>query len=342
MAKPEEALSPLISNERLRELSGGGWLFRFLEQFPKVRQLRPGVEEPFLRGALDIHVHADPCSLNPRNQDFTEVAVSAAQAGMRAIVRKDHRFSTVGEAYAVQRHIDHLVDRGELATRVEVFGGVPLGYSLDPGQVKEALRFPTFKMLWFNPVGGEPLVQNGKVRPEVETIIAMARDNEIGINLGQPSHSVKNKGLNDFDGLMPLVEAISLAGGRAVLDHPLSSFSIEQIAELCRGGMFAGLYCYPSLPSVIKAPLVDPTRTLELLNRVGAERCIIASDVGLLLEPTALEAYRQMVRLLLVMEVEGEAITAMIKTNPATLIGLNGTAVGDTAAGGTGAGAPPK
>ena len=42
MAKPEEALSTLITNERLRELCGGGWLFRFLEQFPKVRQLRPG------------------------------------------------------------------------------------------------------------------------------------------------------------------------------------------------------------------------------------------------------------------------------------------------------------
>ena len=42
MAKNEEDLSPLISNERLRELSAGGWLFRFLEQFPKVRQLRHG------------------------------------------------------------------------------------------------------------------------------------------------------------------------------------------------------------------------------------------------------------------------------------------------------------
>ena len=93
--------------------------------------------------------------------------------------------SSKREAYAVQRHIDHLVDRGELATRVEVFGGVPLGYSLDPGQVKEALRVPTFKMLWFNPVGGEPLVQDGKVRPEGEAITAMIKTNPatlIGLN----------------------------------------------------------------------------------------------------------------------------------------------------------------
>ncbi len=29
-------------DERLRELSGSGWLFRFMEEFPQVRRLRAG------------------------------------------------------------------------------------------------------------------------------------------------------------------------------------------------------------------------------------------------------------------------------------------------------------
>ena len=39
-----------------------------------MRQLRAGAEAGCLEGAIDVHVHADPCSLIARNQDFIEVA----------------------------------------------------------------------------------------------------------------------------------------------------------------------------------------------------------------------------------------------------------------------------
>lgn len=314
----------LISDERLRELSAGGWLLRFLEQYPRVRGLRAGVEDECLAGAIDVHVHADPCSLVPRNQDFTQVAIDAARAGMRAVVRKDHHYSTVGEAHAIQRHMDHLMETGALPRRVEVYGGIPLTFALDPRQVEQALRFPAFKMIWLNPVNGERLVEGGKVRPEVERIIELARDHGIGLNLGAPSHSKKYGGMDDYTGLAPLVERIGALGAAAVLDHPLSSFTVAQIAELVECGVYAGLFCYPSLPSVIKAPVVDPARTLELVERIGPQRCIIASDVGMLLEPTALEALRLMIRLLMVLGLGPREIGPMLKANPARLIGLDG------------------
>lgn len=312
----------LISDARLRELSQDGWVERFMEQYPRVRQIEAGVEDACLRGAIDVHVHADPCSLIARNQDYTQVAIDAARVGMRAVVRKDHYYSTVGEAYAIQRHIDHLVDTGGLSRRVEVYGGIPLTLSLDLAQVKQALRLPTFKMIWCNPVGGEALVQDGKVRPEMEQIIALARDHGIGLNLGAPSHSRKYGGTDAYEGLMPLVERVAALGAMAVLDHPLSSFTVDQIAALAADGVYAGLFCYPSLPSVIKAPVVDPERTRALVTRLGPERCIIGSDVGMLLEPTALEAYRLMIRLLFVLGFSQHEIEPMLKTNPAKLIGL--------------------
>jgi hypothetical protein len=293
-----------------------------MEQYPRVRQLAAGVEDACLQGAIDVHVHADPCSLIARNQNFTQVAIEAARAGMRAIVRKDHSYSTVGEAYAVQQHIDHLVESGILPHRIEVYGGIPLTFSLDPVQIEQALRFPTFKMIWCNPVYGEPLVQNGKVRPEIERIITLARDHGIGLNLGAPSHSKKYGGTDDYENLMPVVERIAALGAKAVLDHPLSSFTIDQIAKLAQNGVYAGLFCYPSLPSVIKAPVVDPDRTLALVQRLGPARCIIASDVGMLLEPTALDAFRLMIRLLFALGFSSHEIEPMLKTNPARLIGL--------------------
>ena len=322
MSEAPDPQAGLISDARLRELSQRGWTRRFMEQYPVVRQLEAGVENACLRGAIDVHVHADPCSLIARNQDYAQVAFDAARVGMRAVVRKDHYYSTVGEAHAVQQHIDHLVDTGVLSHRIEVYGGIPLTFSLDPVQVTQALRFPSFKMIWCNPIYGEKLVQDGKVRPEMERIIALARDHGIALNLGAPSHSMKYGGMEDYEGLLPLVERVRALGATAVLDHPLSSFTVEQIATLATDGVYAGVFCYPSLPSVIKAPVVDPERTRALITRLGPQRCILGSDVGMLLEPTALEAYRLMIRFLFALGFVQDEIDLMLKTNPAKLIGL--------------------
>lgn len=314
----------LYSSERLQELASGGWLYRFMTQYPGFKDVRRGAEEACLRGAVDMHVHADPCSLAPRNQDFTQVAIEAARVGMRAVCRKDHFYATVGEAYAVQRHIDYMVETGALEHRVEVYGGVPV-QALDPVQIERAVRHPQFRMIWMNPVGGEQLVADGKVRPEVERMIHLAAEHGLAFNLGQPSHSAaKNPGLGDYDGLAPLCERIREIGARAVLDHPLSSFTADQIEALSGGTVYAGLFCYPTLPSLIKAPVVDPDRTLELVRRLGPARCLIASDLGMMLEPTALEGYRLMIRLLLTLGFSEADVSVMIRDNPAALLGLNG------------------
>ncbi|MBI4247692.1 MAG: hypothetical protein HY614_10965 [Candidatus Rokubacteria bacterium] len=316
---------PLIPDARLRELAAHGWLLKFLEEYPDIRRLGRGAEDAVLAGAIDVHVHADPCSLIGRNQDFIEVAVDAARAGLRGVVRKDHHYSTVGEAYTVQRHVDYLVDAGVLPRTVGVYGGVPITFSVDPRQVEQALRFPSFKMVWLNPVYGETLVDGSKVRPEVSRIIEIARDHRLGLNLGAPSHSKKyDNDLDDFAGLAPVVERVATLGARAVLDHPLSSFTPAQVEELALPGIYAGLFCYPSLPSIIKAPVVDPRRTLQVVEQVGPERCIVASDVGMLLEPTAIDALRLMVRLLLVLGLGHDQIRLMLDTNPSHLIGLDG------------------
>ena len=321
MGTDDKALS--FSDERLRALTDPGYLQRFVAEYPRAKQLRAGDEDRFLQGALDIHVHADPCSLLARSQDYTQVALDAARAGMRAVVRKDHTYSTVGEADAIQRHIDHLVDTGALENRVQVYGGVPLRFSTDPAVVMEALAFPTFKMIWMNAVNGEVLVGDGRVLPQVDDIIKAARDNGIGITLGAPAHSKrKYAGMDDFEAVLPVAERIAELGARAVLDHPVTSFSADQIQRLCVDGVYAGLFCYPALPSIIKAPVVDPKQTLDVLARVGAEKCVVASDVGTLLEPTTLDSLRLMIRLLLALEVADGDIDRMLKVNPAQVIYL--------------------
>jgi hypothetical protein len=96
---------------------------------------------------------------------------------------------------------------------------VPITFALDPKQAEQALRFPTFKMIWLNPVYGETLVDGGKVRPQVDRIIELARDDRVGINLGAPSHSGKYGATDDFAGLAPVVERAEADGSAS--DGPL-------------------------------------------------------------------------------------------------------------------------
>jgi Family of unknown function (DUF6282) len=323
-----------ISHERVDAMTGvsPSWLMRFVKEHPRVRGLAPGVEQARLEGAIDVHVHADPCSLIVRSQDFTDVALECAGAGMRAVIRKDHLYSTVGEAHAIQRHIDYLVDTGALARRIEVYGGIPTRFAAEPALIKDALRFPELKKIWANPVGGVPLVEEGRVKPAVLDLITMARDHGIGINLGAPNHSAAYAGVSDYDGLAPLVEAVARIGAKACLDHPLSAFDVDEIEKLTPDGVYAGLFCFPSLPSIIKAPLSDPAETLELVRRIGAERCLVASDVGTLLEPSTMESLRLMIRFLLGLGISGHDVDLMLKVNPAKLIGLEPPALAESEA----------
>jgi hypothetical protein len=313
-----------ISHERVDAMMAvnPSWLMRFVKEHPAVRQMTGGVEAERLRGAIDVHVHAEPCSLLPRTQDYTEVAVEAARAGMRAVVRKDHLYSTVGEAHAIQRHIDHLVETGALDNRIEVYGGIPTRFVAEPALIKDALRFASFKKIWLNPVGGVPLVEDGRTKPAVVEMLKLGRDHGIALNIGPPNHSAAYHGIDDYEGMAPLVETAAELGLLATLDHPLSSFDVDQIDRLTPPGIYAGLFCYPSLPSVIKAPVSDPAETVELLQRIGPQRCIVASDVGTMLEPSTLESLRLMVRFLLGLGLSAHDIDVMLKVNPAKLLGL--------------------
>jgi hypothetical protein len=322
-----------IGHERVDAMTGvnPSWLMRFVKDHPQVRQLSAGAETPHLAGAIDVHVHADPCSLIPRAQSYTEVAIECAKAGMRAVVRKDHSYSTVGEAVAIQRHVDELVESGRLDNRIEVFGGIPTRFACGPALIRDALRVGTLKEVWMNPVGGVPLLDGGRVKPEVLDLIKLAKDSGIGLNLGPPNHSIAYAGVDDYDGLAPLVEAVAKIGCVACLDHPLSSYDVEEIDRLTPPGVYAGLFCFPSLPSIIKGPLADPQETFDLVKRIGAGRCIVASDVGTMLEPSTLESMRLMIRFLLALGLSAREVDLMLKVNPAKLLGLPSPPLEDAA-----------
>src|SRR5215204_5463084 len=112
-----------LSVERVRQLNAKDYFYQMLKDNPEMLKIYPGIENELLAGAIDCHIHAFPDFVH-RAQDMIEVAIDAARAKMRAVAFKDHYNVSANAAYLTQRHIDYLVEVGELEQRVEVYGGM--------------------------------------------------------------------------------------------------------------------------------------------------------------------------------------------------------------------------
>src|ERR1019366_5052320 len=112
-----------LTLERARQLNSRSYFYEMLKDNPALRAIKPGMEDEYLVGAIDHHIHAFP-DFVPRSQDMLQIAVEASRAKMRAIAFKDHWNLTAGSAYLVQRQIDEMVADGRLEHRIEVYGGL--------------------------------------------------------------------------------------------------------------------------------------------------------------------------------------------------------------------------
>ncbi|MGH7332960.1 MAG: hypothetical protein ACREKS_09500 [Candidatus Rokuibacteriota bacterium] len=145
-----------------------------------------------------------------------------------------------------------------------------------------------------------------------------------GSALGSPSQSKKYEGIDEYTGIMPVVEKIAEIGARCVLDHPRAHFTAQEIQKMTAAdGIYAGIFGYPTLPDVMKAPVMDPRATQELIEVIGPERCIIASDEGQPLAPSAVETMRLLVRLMLCYGLSPAAVRPMVADNPRRLLYLD-------------------
>ena len=102
-----------LSVRRIKELNAKDWFYKMLKDNPLIAGIKPGDENDVLTGAIDHHIHAYPDFVY-RGQDMLEVACDAARAGMRAVAFKDHFNLTAGVAYATERAVHILLEKGDL------------------------------------------------------------------------------------------------------------------------------------------------------------------------------------------------------------------------------------
>lgn len=295
-----------------------------------LEQVRSEVE-----GMIDFHVHTSPDAFD-RTVDGVEAARTARALGMRAIVLKGGAFETVTRAAQAN---------AEVGGGIQVFGGVVLNWPTGGINAEAVEAMVTFRgggaeglgrVVWLPsinarnhherfgiPQPGVEVFNGTRLVPAMREILAMCA--EYGLVL-QTGH------LSAQEALAVIREARAAGVEKIVCTHadydPIN-MTIEEQREAARLGAhiehaYSGVFLGPDSP-VERFRLwrgVSVEQMAAAIRAVGAERCILSSDLGAapLVKPA--EGYLAFVQRLRELGITDRELDLMGRRTPAQLLEL--------------------
>lgn len=277
-----------------------------------------------LQGVVDIHVHSDPDSV-PRKLDALDTARLARDAGVRAIVLKNHWAPTVQLAYTVAK----------VVPGIEVFGGISLDRAVggvNPEAVKQAAAFAGKKLriVWMPTFDSENNVRfnkqnipfaavsrNGQLLPETMEVLKLIAKEKLVLATGHSSAA---------ENLMLVRGGKKLGIAQMVVTHPLYApihMSIPDMQEAARLGAYLELCGNAVLPTNPKDGQIPVAEYMKTIRAVGPEHMILSGDFGQAVNPHHPEAWKQFLDILRKAGLSNADIDRMARKNPAKLIGLD-------------------
>jgi hypothetical protein len=286
-----------------------------------------------LVGTIDMHVHAGPDTASRSVNDF-ELTQKAKELGMRGVVTKNHEFITNDRAYLVR----------QIIPGIEVFGGITLNESvggINPEAVDLMLKFTggCGKIVWLPThgaanhksffakkadAGGIQVIDaSGSVVPELRKVLRLIAKADIIFATGHVSSKE----------VLASVKAAKEEGVRKVLvTHAMQSpgeLSIDDLKRCVEAGAFIE-HCYLTYLMGPQAALgwmkgwkhVPIEEFAKAIKEVGAENCVIATDLGQYLNPIPADGMKEFILALMSKGINQEQINWMAKKNPARLLGL--------------------
>lgn len=283
-----------------------------------------------LEGAIDLHFHAAP-DLHDRLLDEIEIARDARKAGMRALLSKDHYGINASRIYYVNKAVPG----------IHAFGGVVLNPAvggLNPSAVEAAIAFGA-KEVWMPSIFSDAHIKHfkgtyaalpGKVKwPErgisildeegrllsaVKEILDMIARADIILGT---SHCSEEESRTLID------EALHRGVRKILITHPhneVPNLSLEVQLEFARKGAYLE-HCFAvTTPNFFNARIQD---VYEAIREAGPERCVIATDLGQVGNPSPIEGLRMFIVELMNLGITREEIDVMVRKNPAKLLGLD-------------------
>jgi len=282
-----------------------------------------------ITGAIDMHIHIGPESRLTRKQDSLQLAKTAKDTGMRAIVLKNREYGTVALAKLVQELVPEVKIFGSFTTDNEAGG-------LNPGAVLAWVKMGA-KVVWMptataaNSKGkvlrsrgldlpGEGLTvldSKGKLLPVVKEILKILKDNDVILGTGH---------LSPEEHFVLVEEVLKTGIKNVVLTHVLQDqltdkiLTNEEIVRLVKMGAWVEYSFWTCQNNIY---VTDPRILAESMKLVGVEHCIMTTDFGQIDNPPAPEGLKLFIRAMLQNGVSEKDIEIMVKKNPAKLLKLD-------------------
>jgi len=280
-----------------------------------------------LKGAIDVHVHSAPSHF-PRNVNDIQAATEALKVGMKAIVIKNHRESTVGRAQIVK----------EVVKGIEVFGGIVLNYQFgfNPVAVRFAIELGA-KIIWMPTIDAKKYLQNptiemfrsslltdkpgltifdekGEILPEIDEILDIIGKRDVILGTGHLS----------FKEQVKLIERAREFGVKKILvQHPtidFLNFSIDEMRELSSMGAYLE-HDYVVCTPLVKSP-VNPRHFANIIAETDPKHSVLATDGGAKINPKPVEMLSKYLRELYEYSISKREIREMTCDNPSWLLNL--------------------
>jgi hypothetical protein len=275
-----------------------------------------GIIDQLMNGSIDFHVHAGPDPYHKRRLNVLELAYQGKVLNMRAIVAKNHQFGTAGLATLVNEIVPDFQIIGSLCLNRETGG-------LNPEVVDAAIRGGS-RVIWMptnssmvdskNKPGIPLLDDKGKLLSAVHTILEIIKTHDIVLGTGHIA----------LQEIYALTAEANRLGAKITITHPMSTgfgctLNPEQQKELVAMGAIiehSFVACMPVLGGM------NPKLMVECIKAVGAEHCILDTDMGQDVNPAPPEAFRSMVGTMLQFGLSERELDLLIRKNPAKLLGL--------------------
>ncbi len=278
------------------------------------------VVDKILQGSIDIHVHYGPDPKVERRVDVLQGARQAQEAGMRAIVVKCHDYPTAPVALVVS----------QIVPNIAIIGGITLNRAsggLSPYVVETSARLGA-KIVWMPTVDsandmrirgvtGEGITildAKGKLLPAVGEILDIIKKYRMVLATGH---------LSTQEAFALVDEARRKGLPKILITHPIGRrmgdyYSLDEQRQMVEKGAFLE-HCF----GVTLHWRLDPMVIVEAIRAIGAEHCIMSTDLGQAFNPTPAEGMRMMIAYMLKCGLTEKEMEIMVKENPAKLLGLD-------------------
>ena len=270
-----------------------------------------------LEGVVDLHFHTGPDS-RPRSVDDIEASRLAAEAGLRAVLLKNHFTMTADRAALAMGQVDGL----------EIFGGLVLNRAvggINPEAVRQMATFAggRGKVVWLPTFDAEHAVtrgggdagfvsvlEDGEPVPAVLEVFELLAEHDLTLAMG---HSSPGEVLR----LLP--EAKRLGVPRILVTHVFGQDATrEQMRQMADEG---------AIMEIDWLAVYSGGLTIEdyvaAIRDLGAEAFFMSSDLGQEGNPVHPDGLRDYIRAMLDAGITEAEIDIMARQNPARLLGLD-------------------